>query len=142
MRGIGLAESVSSVIVLLLVGVSVVSGMTVSINRYEAALEEADIRVAEAKKELMKVSIPPSSKAVQIRPRPRPQASDIESLHHQIHQEVGEKRWERDVKPRFLRNLFQESMEDSGNYFPSLQDVMDWSRRSPRQSVNLLEESR
>lgn len=69
------------------------------------------------------------------------EVAKIDRLHHEIHARVGEQRWESEVKPRFVEALYSNIVQDTGESFPSLEQVLNWLRANPDRARMFLERS-
>ena len=59
-------------------------------------------------------------------------------LHNEVHQQVGEKAWEDQVKPQFLSAVTYATVRDTGNLLPDARDLIDWVRANPDEARRLL----
>lgn len=140
----GLAQMELVFVIGFLAAISLVSVTVVtSFDRYVEVYERAQVDVAQAKKDLLRG--PPAFRALPtpaVVPAERADRETLMAAHLRVHRQVGERRWETTVKPRFLRSLILETMRDTGSLLPELRDVVEWGRTHPAKSVDLLEKSR
>lgn len=62
-------------------------------------------------------------------------------LHNQVYSKVGPRRWEEDVKPRFMSALTYATIRDTETLFPEPRDVVTWVRAHPEEARRLLLEA-
>ena len=118
-------------------GIVFSSGVVINANeKYSNVFEAAEIRVEMAKEELMQISKPvspgedPKSKAEVLPGR------SVLFAHNVRAREVGERAWEGQVKPKFLFRLFQNAWQEEGA--TSLRGVLNWAKKNPGKTVDLL----
>ncbi|OHB70386.1 MAG: hypothetical protein A2W23_07490 [Planctomycetes bacterium RBG_16_43_13] len=58
--------------------------------------------------------------------------------HNVIFAKVGEKTWDRNVKPEFMKAVIVETIKSTGNPFPSSQDVLNWVKNNQDRAGQLL----
>jgi hypothetical protein len=93
-----------------------------SFARWDQLIQEAPARAAEEKAAAL-------------------EAGELTLLHHVIHGKVGEKRWENEVKPEFLKRLTARVVQDTGNPFPDSAAVNDWLRTHRDEAKKMLEDA-
>lgn len=69
------------------------------------------------------------------------EAGDLIDFHHLIYEQVGEERWEAEVKPAFARAVAARVAVDQGTPLPTPDDVKEWMRTHRDEAKRLLEES-
>lgn len=65
--------------------------------------------------------------------------ADLDRLHHEVYRNVGERRWERDVKPAILAEMTRRTAVHIGNPFPAWDDITRWIRRHPEEARSILD---
>lgn len=60
-------------------------------------------------------------------------------LHNAVYSRVGERAWENEVKPDFLRALTYATIADTGDILPEAQDIVFWVRKNPARAREMLE---
>ena len=69
------------------------------------------------------------------------QTADLRRLHNKVYVEVGEDRWEGEVKPRFLHTITVKTVGETGNPFPAWEDIVEWVRSHPDETRQIMENS-
>ena len=132
----GVVGASMSFLLLFVGGIVFSSGLVINAaERYSIAFEEAEVRVDEAKVDLMKVARPVSPERDR-RPGAEVFTASILEVHNRRAEEVGEKEWENQVKPRFLFRLWQSAWREERA--SSLQGVLDWAKKNPGKTIDLL----
>jgi len=65
-------------------------------------------------------------------------SADLMRLHNEIYQQVGERVWEEQVKPRFLSDVTWATVRSTGNLLPDARDLIEWVRANPEEARRLL----
>jgi hypothetical protein len=68
-------------------------------------------------------------------------SAGLEQLHHTIFAQVGETKWEREVKPAFLSAITQATARETGELFPDWRTIVGWVRAHPEEARRMLRDA-
>lgn len=91
-----------------------------SVEKWLQAVEHGQQEVQRAKKELIS-------------------SADLFELHNKVHAKVGSRDWEARVKPEFMSAITRRTVQETGNLFPSLQDIIQWVRAHPEEAREIMQ---
>ncbi len=64
--------------------------------------------------------------------------AELERVHNEVYEKVGEERWEYDVKPSFLQAITWMTIQETGDPLPTEKQILEWVRSHPLEAQELM----